>query len=61
MGDSFADRHKWSVLEGKILDPWGNPYVYRCKSEDDVLYKLFSMGPNKHIDEGELIDDIYSR
>jgi prepilin-type N-terminal cleavage/methylation domain-containing protein len=53
--------HAWKVVDGKLVDPWGNPYVYRCPREDAVSYTLLSMGPNGHIDEKELIDDVYSR
>jgi type II secretory pathway pseudopilin PulG len=58
---SFVESHRWKIFDGKIIDPWGNPYVYTCESQDAGSYVLFSMGPNKHIDEDELIDDIHSR
>jgi prepilin-type N-terminal cleavage/methylation domain-containing protein len=58
---SFIEGHGWKISDGKIIDPWGNPYVYTCESEDAGSYVLFSMGPNRHIDEYELIDDIRSR
>lgn len=42
---------------GAILDPWGNPYIYRYKKENtpgwDVFgYHLYSTGPN-----GEVAND----
>jgi type II secretory pathway pseudopilin PulG len=59
--NSMAGHHKWNVVDGKLIDPWNNPYVYRCASTDSVSYVLLSMGPNGYVDENELIDDIYSR
>ncbi|MDR2629150.1 MAG: type II secretion system protein GspG [Puniceicoccales bacterium] len=58
---SFAGYHGWQVNEGMLIDPWGNPYVYKCDSKDSPTYVLFSVGPNGHIDGPEIIDDIYSR
>ncbi|MDR1401436.1 MAG: type II secretion system protein GspG [Puniceicoccales bacterium] len=59
--DFFGKNHKWNISDGRIIDPWGNPYVYVCSSKDAVSYVLFSMGPNGKIDESKLIDDIHSR
>ncbi|MDR2432212.1 MAG: type II secretion system protein GspG [Puniceicoccales bacterium] len=59
--NSLAGHHRWQVTEGMLIDPWGNPYVYKCDSKDSPTYVLFSVGPNGHIDETEIIDDIYSR
>jgi prepilin-type N-terminal cleavage/methylation domain-containing protein len=59
--ESAVGAHRWKVVNGMLVDPWNNPYVYRCKSKDSLAYILFSMGPNGHIDEEQLIDDIYSR
>ncbi|MDR2737570.1 MAG: type II secretion system protein GspG [Puniceicoccales bacterium] len=59
--NSLAGHHKWNVVDGKLVDPWNNPYIYRCASQDSVSYVLLSMGPNGYVDESELIDDIYSR
>jgi prepilin-type N-terminal cleavage/methylation domain-containing protein len=58
---SLATQHKWRVVDGKLVDPWNHPYVYKCASPDSQAYVLFSMGPNGYVDEVELIDDIYSR
>ncbi|MDR1528486.1 MAG: type II secretion system protein GspG [Puniceicoccales bacterium] len=59
--NSFAGYHRWQVIEGMLIDPWGNPYVYKCNSKDSPTYVLFSVGPNGYIDGPEIIDDIYSR
>ncbi|MDR1173682.1 MAG: type II secretion system protein GspG [Puniceicoccales bacterium] len=59
--NSFADSHRWRVIEGMLIDPWGNPYVYRYDSKDSSTYALLSVGPNGHIDGPEIIDDVYSR
>ncbi|MDR1891254.1 MAG: type II secretion system protein GspG [Puniceicoccales bacterium] len=59
--NSLAGYHKWKVVNDMLVDPWGNPYVYKCISKDAPTYILFSVGPNGYIDENELIDDIYSR
>jgi general secretion pathway protein G len=59
--NSLAGHHRWQVTEGMLIDPWGNPYVYKCDSKDSPTYVLFSVGPNGHIDGPEIIDDIYSR
>jgi general secretion pathway protein G len=59
--NSLAGHHKWNIVDGKLMDPWNNPYSYRCASPDSASYILLSMGPNGYIDENELIDDIHSR
>jgi general secretion pathway protein G len=59
--NSMAGHHRWNIVDGKLVDPWNNPYVYRCPSPDSTSYVLLSMGPNGYVDEDELIDDIYSR
>ncbi|MDR2778812.1 MAG: type II secretion system protein GspG [Puniceicoccales bacterium] len=59
--NSVANYHKWQIANDMLIDPWGNPYVYKCTSRDAPTYVLFSVGPNGHVDETELIDDIYSR
>ena len=58
---NLSGSHVWTLEDGKLVDPWGNYYFYKCDGPDSVVYVLFSFGPNGHIDEGELIDDIYSR
>ncbi|MDR1255436.1 MAG: type II secretion system protein GspG [Puniceicoccales bacterium] len=58
---SFLAGHDWKLSSGKILDPWGRPYVYKCSGKPEDNYLLFSMGPNGYVDEHGLIDDIYSR
>ncbi|MDR1414054.1 MAG: type II secretion system protein GspG [Puniceicoccales bacterium] len=59
--ESFESNHKWNISDSRIIDPWGNPYVYMCTSKDAISYVLFSMGPNGTVDANELIDDIHSR
>lgn len=58
---SFLKSHKWKLSNEILIDPWGNPYVYKYSGNPDDNYVLFSMGPNGYIDNKELIDDIYSR
>jgi general secretion pathway protein G len=58
--DGTGVMHKWNVSEGKLCDPWNNPYIYVCSSRG-VDYKLFSMGPNGRVDLDGMTDDIYSR
>ncbi|MDR1595338.1 MAG: type II secretion system protein GspG [Puniceicoccales bacterium] len=53
--------HKWRISDNMIMDPWGNPYAYRCLSSSSTSYKLLSMGQNGHIDEPYWVDDIHSR
>lgn len=57
---SFKSGHHWKIIDERIIDPWGNPYVYRCESETSLGYILLSMGPNGFIDGNETIDDIYN-
>jgi type II secretion system protein G len=59
--ETLAEYHKWHIVDEKLVDPWNNPYVYRCTSANPLSYELLSMGPNGRIDERELIDDVYSR
>ncbi len=57
----FLNGHNWTLLNDMLIDPWGNPYVYKYSGNPEDTYILFSMGPNGYIDPKELIDDIYSR
>jgi general secretion pathway protein G len=46
------------VKRGMPIDPWGNPYVYRCPGLHNVNgYDLFSMGPDGHEGGGDDIDN----
>lgn len=58
---NFLTGHEWTLSKGMIIDPWGNPYIYKYSGQPEESYILFSMGPNGYIDTKELIDDIYSR
>jgi prepilin-type N-terminal cleavage/methylation domain-containing protein len=49
----FIDETKFWVEEDNLLDPWGNPYIYRYKSSDNpdqwemFGYHLYSTGPHE--------------
>ena len=59
--ENFLLQHSWKLAGEKVMDPWGRPYVYKFSGKQGDNYLLFSVGPNGHIDESDLIDDIYSR
>jgi type II secretory pathway pseudopilin PulG len=42
------------ILEGRVVDPWKEPYVYKSTGETALLY---SKGPNHRDDDG-VVDDI---
>lgn len=62
--DSVADeRYKGPYMEGayeELLDPWNNPYEYRCPGEmNEDGYDLWSHGPDAEDNGGkEGSDDI---
>ena len=49
-----AKRWKGPYLEKMPVDPWGNPYQYRCPGTHRSDYDLYSLGR----DGGESDDDI---
>ena len=59
--ESVGGGRIWKTKGGMLMDPWDNCYSYLCVSPEAVEYTLFSIGPNGHVDEDVLIDDIYSR
>ena len=41
-----ANNWKGPYLKKRPVDPWGNPYVYKCPGAHGVDYDLYSYGKN---------------
>ncbi len=56
-GSGSDDRYKGPYLEGsyeELLDPWGNPFEYRCPGEvNEEKYDLWSRGIDRNDDGGK--------
>ena len=64
---NFVDGYDWAVVNDKVLDPWGHPYVYKYKMPSDGKsgsFYVFSVGPNGKSETKDEIknnksDDVY--
>jgi type II secretion system protein G len=48
-----ANLPDWHAALDKVpLDPWGNPYIYRCPGTNGNDFDMYSTGPNGRDDHG---------
>lgn len=47
---------KHAYIDKMPIDPWNNPYIYRCPGSNGADYDLFSCGPDGHEGGGDDID-----
>jgi general secretion pathway protein G len=46
-------KHAYIDKQPPIVDPWKNPYVYRCPGSNGADFDLFSCGPDGHEGGGD--------